>query len=449
MLEVGDSSIELEFTTIDALSGIQSVEVWARDTLLKTYDYSNSLPKNISESFFISNEDLPFYDEVYIVAKDGAGNTKNSNGFILNTNKIYTSKDMKRLSEVVNQNIESFSGKTVYLMNDIDLSEVCSNSNGTWNGVGNENYAFCGNFYGNGHTISNLYIESSKNCIGLFGQNNGKILNLTITGNIYACGQENVGGIAGLNNGTINYCNSKVNIYGSSQKCGGIVGYNTASINYCINYNNILGSNYVGGICGYNELGTIFYTGNLGKIESTKEIVGGICGYTGNLKKGENVIQYSYNLGEVIGVNYCGGICGAAFGDIDLIIALKYVYNLGNITATDGMASGIVGAGFYEYTGLKYTDAVFVVSSYNIGIVTGKTVNQILPKYNSIINCFVVSGRQNDSGYGTAREEYLFKEPYSNTSSVYRSLYLYNSSAWAIDENINNGYPCLTWQIEQ
>lgn len=63
------------------------------------------------------------------------------------------------------------------LMNDIDLSTVCGEGKGNWTPIAkygiykyNGEYHFDGVFDGNGHTISNLYIndENGSN-LGLFG----------------------------------------------------------------------------------------------------------------------------------------------------------------------------------------------------------------------------------------------------------------------------------------
>jgi hypothetical protein len=63
------------------------------------------------------------------------------------------------------------------LMNDIDLSTVCGEGKGNWTPIAkygiyqyNGEHHFDGVFDGNGHTISNLYINDEKGSnLGLFG----------------------------------------------------------------------------------------------------------------------------------------------------------------------------------------------------------------------------------------------------------------------------------------
>ncbi len=72
------------------------------------------------------------------------------------------------------------------------------------------------------------------------------------------------------------------------------------------NYNNVIGEkNYVGGICGLQEMGTITGCANMGNIKSSSgEYVGGICG-----RSLSNIVK-SNSSGILDGVSYVGGITG-------------------------------------------------------------------------------------------------------------------------------------------
>ncbi|MFU2373457.1 MAG: hypothetical protein ACM676_03355, partial [Bacteroidales bacterium] len=78
-----------------------------------------------------------------------------------------------------------------YLANDISLKDVChpadaanSVEEASWNPIGDSN-PFKGIFDGNGHTVSDLYINSSGYNLGLFGQVDGaEIKNVTVQGNV-------------------------------------------------------------------------------------------------------------------------------------------------------------------------------------------------------------------------------------------------------------------------
>ncbi len=71
-------------------------------------------------------------------------------------------------------------GKTIYLMDDIDMSTVCSSTKGTWVPIGTDTYKFQGTFNGNYHDIKNIYVNTSNGTQGLFGVNAGTIKNLYI-----------------------------------------------------------------------------------------------------------------------------------------------------------------------------------------------------------------------------------------------------------------------------
>ena len=80
---------------------------------------------------------------------------------------IYTAEELAGLAYLVN-NGNSFSGKTIYLGNNIDLSGY------NWTPIGDdEYYAFAGTFDGRYHFITGLYLEKTSSragCgIGLFG----------------------------------------------------------------------------------------------------------------------------------------------------------------------------------------------------------------------------------------------------------------------------------------
>lgn len=92
---------------------------------------------------------------------------------------IKNDQDLLEFNEKVN-NGWNFSGRTVRLDNDIDLSGI------NWIPIGNaeKGYAFSGNFNGNGHIISNIHIGESQRLrnAALFDFMNGVIYNLGLSG---------------------------------------------------------------------------------------------------------------------------------------------------------------------------------------------------------------------------------------------------------------------------
>ena len=71
---------------------------------------------------------------------------------------IYTVEDLINFRESVKAG-ETFEGKEVYLMNDLDLSLTCSEKLGSFEPIGAGSTSFRGTFHGNHHKISNLYIN--------------------------------------------------------------------------------------------------------------------------------------------------------------------------------------------------------------------------------------------------------------------------------------------------
>lgn len=124
----------------------------------------------------------------------------------------------------------SFSGKTVTLTANIDLSAHEWVAIGYNNEVSNEIFRadFCGTFNGDGHTISGLYInQPGLTHQGLIGSAIAATIKNVILSNSTISGDGSVGGIAGdFNNGTIQDCHvlSDVTIKGRNAKVGAIVG---------------------------------------------------------------------------------------------------------------------------------------------------------------------------------------------------------------------------------
>ena len=155
-----------------------------------------------------------------------------------NTYEVYTGAQLAWIAQQVNGG-NNFSGKTVTLMKDIDLS------NQEWTPIGNmgDTYtAFAGTFNGNGNTIYNLRSISqgaiSSVSAGLFGAITGdiegvNIQNAYIQSTHYAgtiCAYSTTNGMSitdcHVRNATvISTPNQSGNSYDNGDKAGGIIGY--------------------------------------------------------------------------------------------------------------------------------------------------------------------------------------------------------------------------------
>ena len=319
--------------------------------------------------------------------------------------EIKTAEELKFFSTRVN-NGKKFENKTITLLEDINLEGTESSQ---WTAIGNENTEFAGTFYGNGHSITGIYIDGTKERQGLFGQNSGTINKINII-NAHIKGKNYVAGIVGYNNGgTIENCDiMNSNIEASNSYCGGIAGLSySGTVKKCKNFSDIKGSGAIGGIVGCNEAGAIIeQTYNTGKIISNSSVLneygtyyysraGGICGgiYEGG------IVRLSYNEGNIEGNGIqIGGICGISYSGDNISSIIENCYNKGNITIEKIQAGGICG---YISADAKVRNCI------NLGNVSGEqSIGGIagLTGYTSyrgnIENCYNVGNISSESSTG-------------------------------------------------
>lgn len=223
------------------------------------------------------------------------GKTCVAAGVMLNQNgeyEIMNLNGLKWLANEVNVNSNTFSKKTVKLVNDIDLGSE------EWTPIGNSSVSFQGTFDGNNKTISNLVISAeSKSNIGLFGfTTNGEIKNLTVN-NAKVKGRLNVAVVAGHPH-TSKYNNIKVT---------GLV--------------QVDGMAYVGGVGGKDayaswkditvdaEAGSYVHANSVENGVAYRSYVGGIIGFTGegsktfkNMTSNIDVKGSTIDVGGLVGI---------------------------------------------------------------------------------------------------------------------------------------------------
>lgn len=196
----------------------------------------------------------------------------------------------------------NLSGVSFYLANDIALT-------GTWTPVGNAALYpgdfFAGTFDGCGHTISGLNVQGQ----GLFAAiNQATIRNLNVSGTVNST-VNYVGGIVGkVQAGTIENCSFSGSVSSSKSKAyvGGIAGglYSAnVTISGCANTADVTGG-YAGGILGFwKKAATIQNCYNTGSITGSDK-AGGIVG---QLSSG--TIENCYSIGDIVGkASQKGGI---------------------------------------------------------------------------------------------------------------------------------------------
>ena len=251
---------------------------------------------------------------------------------------------------------------------DIDASGTNQwNSGDGFSPIGPDANQFSGSFDGDGHVISELYIDrSAKAHVGLFG-------NVTAGSTIEDIGIESV------------------NISGDDWVAG-LVGKNLGgTVRESYVTGNVTGDSSVGGLIGqYEGDGGTITESHATATVTARALVGGLIGY----KSGDSSVNGSYATGNVTGTYLLGGLIGTshkgtiqgsyATGDVDGIEHQIYpIYNIGGLigdvgagtTVTESYATGDVTADGPEIGGLVGTNTggSTVNKSYATGSVTGDT----------------------------------------------------------------------------
>ena len=183
---------------------------------------------------------------------------------------------------------------------------------------------FYGTFDGDGHTIYNLYINSTSYPVGLFGyvKTGASVTKLGVVGNVTASDTKygQAGGIAGYMeaNASITKCFSAVNVT-AGKNGGGIAGYTASGsvITDCYATGKITTTStnecFLGGICSsyYNNTNGATLT----NCYSTAAVVGsgGKASYIGGIspsKKAENYVNCYYLDGTLSGESSSTGVSG-------------------------------------------------------------------------------------------------------------------------------------------
>lgn len=292
------------------------------------------------------------------------------------------------------EDLVGMNGNSYYkLMNDLDLTSWISKNSPVkgWIPLGKES-SVAANFDGDNHTISGLWINTTEDYAGLFGNASGvTIKNLTVKvaeskkvkgnnyvgillgygtsaklincntigsvegnnyvggvigngngGNIEECSatatitaKDNVGGIAGSSSATISKCKSVSNVTGTI-KVGGIAGHAAAAISECSSKGDIksvTANARVGGIAGVSAAAITSSTAN-GTIVASED--GAYAGGVVAEIKSTGSITNCYSTSEITGSAYVGGVAAYSFAPI------TKCYASGNINCT-GWGAGIVG----------------------------------------------------------------------------------------------------------
>lgn len=273
---------------------------------------------------------------------------------------------------------------------DASITKIWDEGKG-WSPVGSyEVFKFTGNYNGQYHKISNLYINrNTTSNIGFFGYINtgAKVSNLGLENVDITGGDNAVGGLVGQNDyGEITNCFVSGKVSGVNQ-VGGLEGNaNFNNVSKCFTNVAIIGTGDVGGFSGNNNIGTITNSYSIGSVVGESN-VGGFIGYN----NGSHILT-SYSTCGVTGSTTTGGFSGR--------------YNSWLNTNNN----------FWDIETCGQT------SGYGINIktfnVTGKTTTEMKSQTTFTNAGWDFSG-----------------ETVNGSENI-----------WSISSGVNNGYPYLTWQ---
>lgn len=323
-----DDNYTVTYSPKDPCTGINKY-TWGMPN--NTFYYTISAKTNEDISWYIGQENVSEYTlkttaQLFGFAALVNGTAKRADGTLVNS--------------------VNFSGKTIYLANDVDVSGY------EWIAIGySDGYtptAFAGTFDGKGHTVTLTLDTIGQSYVGFFGYVTGTVKNLTVDGSVKAdsTGSNGIGHAAGvvayLAGGTVEMCVNKAGV----------------TTNVC---------RYTAGIVGSSEKGVIIKCRNTGAINSTFESEGGHaagianiaasvtqCWNEGNIElktvEGKSAnsrvagvatgapVLNSANFGKVSGPTWAE--TGVSIGGAGTT-AVSNSYNLGTVTGAEGMTHNI------------------------------------------------------------------------------------------------------------
>ncbi len=306
---------------------------------------------------------------------------------------------------------------------DIDASTTANSSTG-FKPIGSINpNLFTGSYDGQGFTISNLYINRpTEDKVGLFRWVHGATISNVGLIDVNITGKGFTGSVAGdFRVGTMTNCYATGSVKSEFDTIGGLVGSSAhnASITNCYSTCSVTGRSNIGGLTGqaiYSVIITNSYA--TGSVTGTGSLVGGLVGKLGHASSTDDTsnVENCYATGSVSGTDSVGGLVGS------LIV---------NTTINDSYATGLV-------TGL-------VARTGNIGGLVGSNTGIVT---NSFWDIETTQQVYSAGGEGKSTSEMRNLSTYSVPSWDVTDETDGGEYIWTITDGINNGYPYLTWAVD-
>ena len=338
------------------------------------------------------------------------------------------------------------------LMNDIDLTSYINQYSPTegWESIGREGSETI-HFDGNGHKITGLWCNSTRDNTGLFscfangyiknltvetangkqvkGGNytgiiigkliNGEMTNCKVTGTL-ADGTP-VGGLMGkLDGGTVSRCQADVtiNVTGDNSYIGGLIGEVSGEVDQCLSYGTLTATgntSYVGGLIGISNSGSSISNSYSCAVTNSSLSAAGIVAYN------YGVVDKCYATGNVYSKNYGAGVVGYNDGEGAVVKNCAAMNNKIDVTFESQSAqSG--GYGQRIIGGIKNNAPAPEMNNYALKTMQVSVNNVSQKVYDDIMN-------------GTAKTSTQLK-----SKATYEELGWDFSSTWKIEEGTTYPY---------
>lgn len=248
---------------------------------------------------------------------------------------LRNSNDLYGLAYLVNNEIDSFAGKYIVLVDDIKLNDGDANDWDKnkpayeWTPIGTSTTnTFSGILNGNGHEISGMYINTTATGAGLFGYAaNCTISNLYLVNSYITSTKTDVGSIIGEGDGTLTNVYSDAIIHTSNYRVGGLVGRSRANTESALVLNNCW---FDGTITSTRSAGQALTGGLMGFLTHGTATIDS-CLFTGTI----NVISTYSSASD----SRAGGIIGSSNKSLD--ITLSNTLSAGTINVVNNGSGSI------------------------------------------------------------------------------------------------------------
>jgi len=368
-------------------------------------------------------------------------------------------------------------GKFIKQTADIDASASSTlNSGQGLSTIGNDSSSpFFAYYDGDGHTISNLFIDRADDKQGLFGFCMvGAILNLglidsNISGssqvgslvghatndfyidNCYVIGDVNgatqTGGLVGeAYSSYISNSSADVNVTSSesSSNTGGLVGLlrNNSNINNCSSQGSVTGYNSVGGL-----VGNMFSIVTVSNSYSECDVTGNtsVGGAVGNATEATSITaSFATGTVQATGQN-SGGFFGSISGSSSSNLILHNCYSSGNASG-EAFIGGF--GGYTSETDVNYCYSTGTPTVTTSGApISGFVANSYNSQYANSFWDVTASGMETSSeGVGKTTTEMQTLTTFTNAGwDFVDEIPNGEEDLWKLDASRNSGYPYLTW----